>query len=103
VALNRKIIDIARRNINSSFDLAKNLARAKNPVEAMEMQADHWREQLDRLTAQAEAMRTLSTQVAADVAKPTKRGMDEFKRRANRYARINSARVQARQAQAGDA
>jgi phasin family protein len=80
VALNRKIIDIARRNINSSFDLAKNLARAKNPVEAMEMQADHWREQLDRLTAQAEAMRTLSTQVAADVAKPIKRGMDEFKK-----------------------
>jgi phasin family protein len=80
VALNRKIIDIARRNINSSFDLAKSLARAKNPVEAMEMQADHWREQLDRLTAQAEEMRTLSTQVAADVAKPIKRGMDEFKK-----------------------
>ena len=29
VALNRKIIDIAQRNINSSFDLAKNLAGAK--------------------------------------------------------------------------
>src|SRR5262245_52446326 len=26
VALNRKVIDIAQRNINSSFDLAKNLA-----------------------------------------------------------------------------
>ena len=44
------------------------------------MQADHWREQLDRLTAQAEEMRTLSTHVAADVAKPIKRGMDEFKK-----------------------
>jgi hypothetical protein len=30
VALNRKIIDIAQRNINSSFDLAKSLAGAKN-------------------------------------------------------------------------
>ena len=35
VALNRKIIDIAQRNINSSFDLAKNLAGAKNLAEAV--------------------------------------------------------------------
>lgn len=33
VALNRKIIDIAQRNINSSFDLAKSLAGAKNLAE----------------------------------------------------------------------
>jgi phasin len=80
VALNHKVIDIAQRNINSSFDLAKNLARAKNPVEAMEMQADYWREQLDTLRAQAEEVRTLSTQVTADVAKPIKRGLHEFKK-----------------------
>ena len=35
VALNRKVIDIAQRNINSSFDLAKGLAGAKNLAEAM--------------------------------------------------------------------
>jgi hypothetical protein len=45
-----------------------------------QMQADPWREQLDTLNAQAEEMRTQSTQVAADVAKPIKRGMDEFKK-----------------------
>jgi len=39
VALNRKIIDIAQRNINSGFDLAKGLAGAKNLAEAMELQA----------------------------------------------------------------
>ena len=37
VALNRKVIDIAQRNINSSFDLAKRLAAAKNIAEAMEL------------------------------------------------------------------
>ena len=30
VAVNRKIIDIAQRNVNSGFDLAKSLASAKN-------------------------------------------------------------------------
>ena len=64
VALNRKIIDIAQRNINSGFDLAKGLAGAKNMAEAMELQADYWRKQLDTLTAQAEEVRTLTAQVA---------------------------------------
>ena len=77
VALNRKIIDIAQRNINSGFDLAKGLAGAKNLAEAMELQADYWRKQLDTLAAQAEEVRTLSAQVATDATKPMKRGMDE--------------------------
>lgn len=80
VALNRKIIDIAQRNINSSFDLAKKLAGAKNLAEAVEMQSSYWRNQLDALAAQAEEVRTLSTQVAADAAKPIKRVMEEPKK-----------------------
>ena len=35
MALNRKIIDIAQRNINSGFDHAKSLAGAKNLAEAI--------------------------------------------------------------------
>jgi phasin len=81
VALNRKIIDIAQRNINSGFDLAKSLAGAKNLAEAMELQADYWRKQLDTVAAQAEEVRTLSAQVAADATKPMKRGMDELNKR----------------------
>ena len=72
VALNRKVIDIAQRNINSSFDLAKSLAGAKNLAEAMELQGAYWRKQLDALTAQAEEVRTLSTKVTADAAAPMK-------------------------------
>ena len=37
--------------------------------------------QLDTLAAQAEEVRTLSTQVAADATKPMKRGMDELHKR----------------------
>ena len=41
-ALNRKIIEIAQRNLNSGFDLAKSLAGAKNLAEIVELQAAYW-------------------------------------------------------------
>jgi phasin len=71
-AFNRKIIDIAQRNINSGFDLAKRLAGAKNLSEIVELQTAHWRKQFDALTAQAEEVRALSTKVTADTAEPVK-------------------------------
>ena len=80
VALNRKVIDIAQRNINSGFDLAKNLAAAKNLAEAMELQAAYWKKQFGALQSQAEEVRTLSSKVTADAAEPIKaqmtRGLD---------------------------
>jgi hypothetical protein len=72
VALNRKAIDIARRNINNGFGLAESLAGAKNLAEAVELQATYWRKQLGELAAQAGEMRTLSTTATADVAAPIK-------------------------------
>jgi hypothetical protein len=38
-AFNHKIIDIARRNLNSGVDLANSLAGAKNLAEIVELQA----------------------------------------------------------------
>ena len=72
VALNRKAIDIARRNINTSFGLAERLAGAKNFAEAMELQTTYWRKQVGELAAQAGEMRTLTTKVTADVTAPIK-------------------------------
>ena len=72
VALNRKIIDIAQRNVNSGFDLANSLAGAKNLAEIMELQGAYWRKQLGALSAQAEEVRALSTKVTADTAEPVK-------------------------------
>jgi phasin len=72
VALNRKVIDITQRNINSGFDLAKSLAGAKTLAEAMELHAAYWQKQLGALSAQAEEMRSLSTKVTEDVAEPIK-------------------------------
>src|SRR5581483_11840307 len=36
-AFNRKVIDIAQRNVNSGFDLAKSLAGAKTVAQAVEL------------------------------------------------------------------
>jgi phasin len=84
VAFNRKIIDIAQRNVNSAFDLAKSLAGAKNLAEAMELQGAYWRKQFGALAAQAEEVRALSTKVTADTAEPVKahvpRGMNEMRK-----------------------
>ena len=84
VALNRKMVDITQRNINSGFDFAKSLIGAKSVAEAMELHSTYWQKQLNTLKAQADEMRDLSTRVTADVAEPAKaqvkRGIDQFER-----------------------
>jgi phasin len=83
-AFNRKIIDIARRNLSSSFDLAKSLAGAKSLTDMVELQTAYWRKQFGALTAQAEEVRVLSTKVTADAAEAIKahmaRGVKEVRR-----------------------
>ena len=71
-AFNRKIIDIARRNLNSSFDLAKSLAGAKNLADMVELQMAYWQKQFGALTAQAEEVHALSTKLTVDTAEPIK-------------------------------
>jgi len=72
VALNRKILDIAQRNVSSGFELAKSLAGAKNLADFVKLQTAYWQKQLDALTAQAEEVRALSTKVTAAAAEPIK-------------------------------
>jgi phasin len=72
VAFNRKIIDIAQRNVNSGFDLAKSLAGAKNLSEMVELQAAYWQKLLNALTSQAKEVRALTTKMAAAAAEPVK-------------------------------
>ena len=76
-AFNHKIIDIARRNLNSGVDLANSLAGAKNLAEIVELQAAYWRKEFSALTAQAEQVPALSTKVVADAGKPLKGPSDE--------------------------
>ena len=84
VALNRKMVDITQRNINSGFEFAKSLIGAKTMAEMMALHSSYWQKQLGTLRAQADEMRELSTRVSADVAEPVKaqvkRGIDQIER-----------------------
>jgi phasin len=75
-AFNRKVIDIAQRNVNFGFDLAKSLAGAKNLTEIAEVQAAYWRKMFATLTSQAEEVRALSTKVTADASAPIHASME---------------------------
>jgi phasin len=57
VALRRKTFDIAQKNLDLGFDLAKGLAGARNLSEIVELQADYWRKQFDAFTAPSEEVR----------------------------------------------
>lgn len=71
-AFNHKVIDIARRNVDSSFDLATSLAGAKDLADMVKLQAAYWQKQFDALAAQAEEVRALSTKVTAGAVEPVK-------------------------------
>jgi len=68
--LNRKVIDIAQCNANSSFDLVKSLAAAKNLAEILELHTAYWRKQFGLLMAQAEEVNAL--QVSGREPEPVK-------------------------------
>jgi phasin len=75
-AFNRKIVDLARRNVDASFDLATSLAGAKDLTDMVELQAGFWHKQFSELTAQAEEVRALSTKATAAAAAPIKSQME---------------------------
>jgi len=71
-ALNRKIIEIAQRNVSSGFDLAKSLTTAKTLAEIVELRATYWRKQFTVLAAQAEEVRALYAKAAEEMTRPIK-------------------------------
>lgn len=71
-AFNRKVIDITQTNLNSGFDLAKDIAGAKNIAEIMQLQSSFARAQFEALAKQAEEVRELTTKIATDTTSPIK-------------------------------
>ena len=71
-AFNRKVVELAQRNLTSGFDLAKDLAAAKNLAEIVELQSAFIRDQFEVFASQAGEIRTLTTKIAADTSEPIK-------------------------------
>jgi hypothetical protein len=55
ISLNRKMIDVAERNMNMGFDLAIGLTGAKNLAEVMELHAVYWHKIASAVQTQSKA------------------------------------------------
>ena len=69
-SLNEKIGDITRSNAEANFALALKLAESKDIAEAMELQSEHARKQMEAFGRQLEEIRDLATQVIQDSTPP---------------------------------
>jgi len=67
-----KVIEIARTNANSTFDLAEKLIGVKSPSEAFALITTHARSQLETLTSQTKELAELGQKVATDAVEPIK-------------------------------
>ena len=68
--VNHKLVDIAQTNMNSGLELARDLAGAKSPMEAMRLGMTYWHEHMGVFEAQAQELRTLSAEFVATASEP---------------------------------
>jgi len=70
MALNAKLIDMARTNVTSGFDFMTSLATAKHPADIARLQMSYWDERMRALLGQAHELRTLSAEIVAKANEP---------------------------------
>jgi hypothetical protein len=75
VAVNQKLIDFARANVQSGFDFAMRLATASSPMQMMQLQVSYWDERMKVLASQAEELRVLSADLMAKTSEPIRQHM----------------------------
>jgi phasin len=65
-SLNEKMAQITRSNAEANFAIALKLAESKDLSEAMQLQADHARKQMETFAAQLEEIRDLAAKIIED-------------------------------------
>ncbi len=60
VAVNTRLVDIAQANVSAGLELARDLVRAKTPMEAMRLGVAYWFGHLGAVQAQARELQSLS-------------------------------------------
>ena len=60
VAMNTKLVDIAHSNVSAGLELARDLAGAKSPMEAMRLGVAYWFNHMGAVQAQARELQSLS-------------------------------------------
>jgi phasin len=72
-----KVMDIARANANSAFDLARDVLAAKSVPEMLERTAAHQRKQFELFSQQIKELSQLTQKVVTETAEPIRSGMSE--------------------------
>jgi hypothetical protein len=75
IAVNQKLLDFARANMQSGFDFAMSLATASSPLQMMQLQVSYWNERMKVLASQAEELRVLSAELTAKTSEPIRQHM----------------------------
>ena len=70
MALNAKLIDMARTNVTSGFDFMTSLATVNNPADIVRLQMGYWEERMRALLGQAHELRKLSAEIVAKANEP---------------------------------
>jgi phasin len=68
--VSQKVMGFAEQNINSSFEFAQKLVRAKDIQEVMALQQEFLKAQMQAMQAQAKDLGAAATKAAMDGAKP---------------------------------
>jgi hypothetical protein len=72
---NLQWIEMARHNINATFELAAQLVAVKSPSEFLELSATHARKQLETFGKQAQHLTALAKKVTSDAVQPLQAGV----------------------------
>ena len=72
-----KLMDIARINANSTFDLARQMFEAKSIPELFESTLAHQRKQLELSAAQMKELSALTQKVVSETTEPIRNGITE--------------------------
>jgi hypothetical protein len=72
-----KLLDIARQNANTAFDLARAAFEVKSMPELLELTMNHHRRQFELATTQLQELSALTQKVVSETADPIRSGMTE--------------------------
>ena len=72
-----KLMEIARQNANTAFDLARGIFEAKSPAEVLELTLAHQRKQFELAATQIKELSALTQKVVTETTEPIRHGMTE--------------------------
>ena len=77
VEYRNKLMEIARTNANSAFDLAREVVQAKSMSEVFEATLSHQRKQLEFASAQVKELSALTQKVVTETTEPIRNRITE--------------------------